>query len=308
MCHQVILIVNKMQRLFIQLKMNYSALIVNRSGRTVLNRLRHIINIDIITEHFTGAAIFRRDWCTGETYVCSVRKAVPDNTGSANDGLRFHLAVFLLPNHNFLCQSVLAAVRLICHDDNIPALGKRLVAFLKLLHSRKNDAVCLSVCKQFFQMGAALGMLWSLAQEILATGELTVKLIIQVIPICNDHNSWAFQRFLQIVGIEHHRQRFPTTLRVPKHAAFSICDSGMLGGFDCFLYSEILMVGGKHLECLLAVHVEADKVFQNVKKTIFLKYTFKEGVELSVLGVLIASVRCFPLHITIFAGGKRSGF
>ena len=120
--HQVILIINEMQRFFIQLKMNDPALIVNRSGRTVLNRLCHIINIDIITEHFTGAAILRRDRRTGKTDVCSVRKAVPDNTGSANDGLRFHLAVFLLPNHNFLCQSVLAAMRLICHDDDIPAL------------------------------------------------------------------------------------------------------------------------------------------------------------------------------------------
>ena len=93
---------------------------------------------------------------------------------------------------------------------------------------------------------------------------------------------------------------------MPEHAAFSICDGGMLGGFDCFLYSEILMVGGKHFECLLAVHVEADKVFQDVKKTILFKQPFKKGVELSILGVLIASVRCFPLHKSIFAGSNGS--
>ena len=120
--HQVVFIIYDMQRFFIQLKMDDPALIVNRSGCTVFNRLRHIINIDIITKYFTGAAILRRDRCTGETDVCSVRKTVPDNTGSANDGLRFHLAVFLLTDHNFLCQSVLAAVCFICHDDDIPAL------------------------------------------------------------------------------------------------------------------------------------------------------------------------------------------
>ena len=157
-------------------------------------------------------------------------------------------------------------------------------------------------------MGAALGMLRRLAQEILAAGKLTVKLIVQVIPVCNYNNSRALQRFLQIMGIEHHRQRFPAALCMPEHAAFSICDGGMLGGFDCFLYSEILMISGKHFECLLAVHVEADKVFQDVEKTILLKYTFKESVKLSVLGVLIASVRRFPLHVAIFAGGKRSSF
>ena len=88
---------------------------------------------------------------------------------------------------------------------------------------------------------------------------------------------------------------------MPEHAALSICDSGMLGGFDCFLYSEILMVGGKYLECLLAVHVEADKVFQNVKKTLLFEQPFKKGVELSILGVLIAfrllfSIPCSDLR------------
>ena len=58
LCHQVILIVNKMQRLFIKLEMDDTAFIVNRSGRSVLNCLRHIVNVDIITEHLTGAPIF----------------------------------------------------------------------------------------------------------------------------------------------------------------------------------------------------------------------------------------------------------
>ena len=50
-------------------------------------------------------------------------------------------------------------MRLIRHDDDIPALRKRLIAFLKLLHGCEDDAVCLTVCKQFFQVGSALGVL-----------------------------------------------------------------------------------------------------------------------------------------------------
>ena len=103
LCHQVILIVNKMQGLFIKLEMDDAAFIVNRSGRSVLNCLSHIVNVDIITEHLTGAPIFRRDGSAGEANVCSVRKTITNNPGSADNCLCFDLAVFLLAHYNFLC-------------------------------------------------------------------------------------------------------------------------------------------------------------------------------------------------------------
>ena len=103
LCHQVILIVNKMQRLFIKLEMDDAAFIVNRSGRSILNCLSHIVNVDIITEHLTGAPIFRRDGSSGEANVCSVRKTITNNPGSADNCLCFDLAVFLLAHYNFLC-------------------------------------------------------------------------------------------------------------------------------------------------------------------------------------------------------------
>ena len=109
------------------------------------------------------------------------------------------------------------------------------------------------------------------------------------------------------MGIEHHRQRFPATLRVPEHTAFAICDGCLLGGSNRLLDGKILMVGGKHLECFLAVHIEADKVFQDVEETVLLKQSLKEGVKGCVLCVLVAAVRCFPLHEAVFTGGDGSG-
>ena len=197
-------------------------------------------------------------------------------------------------------------MRLIRHDDDIPTIRKRLITFLKFLHGCEDDAVCLTVCKQFFQVGSALGVLRRLAQEVLAAGELAVELVIQVIAVCDHNDCRAFQCFLQIVSIEHHRQRFSAALRVPEHAAFAIRDGCLLGGSNRLLDGEILMVGGKHFECLLAVHIEADKVFQDVEETVLLKQSLKEGVKGRVLCVLIAAIRCFPLHEAVFTGGDGS--
>ena len=110
------------------------------------------------------------------------------------------------------------------------------------------------------------------------------------------------------MGIEHHRQRLSTALCMPKHATFSICGGGIFSGFDCFLYSVILMIGGKHLKCLLAIHIEADKVFKNVKKAVLFEYPFKESIKLGVLSILVITIFRFPLHKAIFAGSYSSCF
>ena len=91
-----------MQRLFIKLEMDDAAFIVNRSGRSVLNCLSHIVNVDIITEHLTGAPIFRRDGSTGEADVCSVRKAITDNTGGTDNSLCLDFTIFFLTDYNLL--------------------------------------------------------------------------------------------------------------------------------------------------------------------------------------------------------------
>ena len=71
--HNVILFINHLQGRFVKIELDYTAFIVNRACRSILNRLCHIVNIDIITEYFTSAAVFRRNWCTRKADICSVR-------------------------------------------------------------------------------------------------------------------------------------------------------------------------------------------------------------------------------------------
>lgn len=88
-------------------------------------------------------------------------------------------------------------------------------------------------------MLAAFGLaggVW--AQEIPATGELAVELVVQVVAVGDDHNGWAFQRLLQVMGIEHHGQGFSAALGMPEHAALAIGYGGMPGGSMAFFTAK----------------------------------------------------------------------
>ena len=56
--HDIIFGIYQFQSAFIEFQLHDTALIVNRTSSTVLNSLRHIVNVDIVTEHLTGVSIF----------------------------------------------------------------------------------------------------------------------------------------------------------------------------------------------------------------------------------------------------------
>ena len=174
--HDFVLCINHAQSFFIKVQFDDSTLIVNRAGSTILDRLRHVVDINIVTKDLTGASVLHRNGRTSESYVCSIREAVADDTGCAD------LDFTCLGINPFL-QSVLPAMSLVSHNDNVPALGERLVGFLELLHRGKDDAVCLSAVKQGFQMLPALGVHRLLTQKVLTLGELSEKLIVKVVAI-----------------------------------------------------------------------------------------------------------------------------
>ena len=68
------------------------------------------------------------------------------------------------------------------------------------------------------------------------------------------------------------------------------------------------MVSSKDFEGPRSLLGKADKVLDDVQQPFFLEHPLKEGVELGVLRILIATVFRFPLHKAIFTGGNRSGF
>ena len=186
--------------------MDNTAFVINWSCCTIFNCLCHIIDVDIITKYFACAAVFCGDRGSCEPDVGCIGKRISYDTGSADDGFCFNFAVVFLLDYNFLIETILPAMSLIRHYNDVPSFRKRFVAFFKLLHGREDYAVCLSVCKQFFQILAALCVLRRLPEEIFATRELPVQLVIQIITVSDYNDSGAFQCFLQIVCIEDHGQ------------------------------------------------------------------------------------------------------
>ena len=77
----------------------------------------------------------------------------------------------------------------------------------------------------------------------------------------------------------------------------------MFGGFDGFFHGKILVIGCQNLKSIGAVHVEADKVLENIQEALLLEDSFKEGIELSGLCILVTAVLCFPGHEAVLAGG-----
>ena len=93
---------------------------------------------------------------------------------------------------------------------------------------------------------------------------------------------------------------------MPEHTAFTVGDSSFLCGFDSLANGEILMIACKYLVALQALIGKQDKVFQNIKQTVFREDTLKECVKLRKLRIFIAGVLCFPLHIAILARSDRA--
>ena len=60
--------------------------------------------------------------------------------------------------------------------------------------------------KQFTEILPTVGLDWFLAEELLALGELSVKLVIQVIAVCDNNNGRLVEDRLNQMSVEHHRE------------------------------------------------------------------------------------------------------
>ena len=174
-----------------------TAFIVDRACCTILDSLRHIVDVDIIAKHFTGTAILGGNRRAGKADVCSVGQAVADNTSRANNTLGDFFAILVCCDFDFFRKSVLPTMCFICHHDNIAALRKRLVGFLKLLHCSKDNPVCLSAGKQRLQMLSTFCVDRFLPQKFFAFGKLAVKLIVKVVAVGKHNDRGTVQGILQ---------------------------------------------------------------------------------------------------------------
>ena len=175
--------------------MDHTAFVKHRPRRTIFNRLRHIVDVDIVTEHFARIAVHLGDRGSGKSYECRVGKAIANDAGSADMDLAVLIDLF---------KAVLPAMGLIRHDDNIAPFGKSGFRPFEFLHRGENDAVRFAVGEKLFQVLATGSLLRNLPQKIFALGELPVKLIVQVVAISQHDNRRAVEFLLKQVGEENH--------------------------------------------------------------------------------------------------------
>ena len=222
-----------------------------------------------------------------------------DDTGIANDRMCFFFALFIFFDDNFLIKTILSTVGFIRHHHNISPFGQRLLATLKLEHRGEDNAICFSTIQQVAQIFLAGCLYRYLAQKRRTLGKLRVKLIVKVNAVSHHNNSWTVQSFLQQMGIEYHRQRFSTALRMPEHTALAIRFGGNFGLFNSFSHRKILVVSSQNLNRLLPITGKQDKIFQNIQQPGFLEHPLIEGVKLRIRRIFVIAILCFPLHKTV---------
>lgn len=121
-------------------------------------------------------------------------------------------------------EIVLASVRFVSDDDDVPPVGKHgvLIAFLfrqEFLNGRENDAAGVDL-KFPSEVGPAFRLHGRLAKQLLTAGESTEELVVEIVPIRQNHQGRIRHcRFEDhSSSVKCHREALPRTLRVPDHA------------------------------------------------------------------------------------------
>ena len=233
--------------------MDNAALIIHGTGSAVLDRLGHVVNVDIIAKYLAGVAVFGGNRSACKANKSCIGQGVVDNTRIAYDCVCFFFAVLIFSQDNLFIKAILPAMGFVGHDYNIPALGQRTLAALKLEHRGKDNAVGLPIFQQCFQVFLAFGLHRGLPQERRTLAELGEQLIVKVDAVSHNNDGGAVQGFLKQMGIEHHGQRLAAALRMPKYATFAVRAGGYNRAFNSLAHSEILMISRQNLYRLLRV-------------------------------------------------------
>ena len=184
--------------------MDHAAFVVDRAGSAILYCLGHVINVDVIAEHLSGIAVFDGNRRARKADKGGVRECVVQNTCVADYNTCFLVAIGILRHHYAFVKSILSAMRFVCHNNNITALGKRLLSLFKFEQCSKDNAVCFASGQQGFQMFFAFSLHRCLMQKISALAELRIQLVVKINAVGHNNNGRAVQHFLQQMSIKHH--------------------------------------------------------------------------------------------------------
>ena len=208
-------------------------------------------------------------------------------------------------------EVVLAAVRLVGHDDDVAAVAQQRVhiAFrigAEFLDGGEDHAASRAL-QQLAQLGAGIGLLRRLAEELAATGEGAEELIVQVVAVGeHDDGRVCHGRFEdELAGEEEHGQALAGALGVPDDAALVVAvgSGGFDGAFDGLVDRVVLVIPGDLLDDGLAVVFEDDEGADQIEEPPLLEHALDEGFELvGGFGNELVAVDGLPGH-SAFEGG-----
>jgi hypothetical protein len=193
------------------------ALVVNRHRRAVFDCAADVVDVDVVAEHGGCVYVVLLDWRAGETDERSVRESVPQILGEAIG----NVAGFLL---DLGLESVLAAVRLVSDHDDVAAVSQhRIVSrprFRRELLQGGEDHSSRGSIEQFAKVVSIFGLLWRLAQQVLAHAEGAEQLVVQIITVGQHHQCRVLHRSVldDLAGIERHQEALSGALGVPDNA------------------------------------------------------------------------------------------
>ena len=110
--------------------------------------------------------------------------------------------------------------------------------------------------------------------------------------------------------IENHGQRLAGSLCMPENTAFAIttllrCAPGALHRLT---HGKILMICCQNLDRTKTTVIKTNKVFQQIKQTLFLEHPLEKDVVLSKLCIFLIPVLRLPCHKAVLTRGDRSRF
>src|SRR5207249_7578475 len=147
-------------------------------------------------------------------------------------------------------EIVLAAMRLVSNDDDIPAVREHRVPVPRLLREELLNRREHNAAGCYRQLGAQIGTVDGLhrrlTQQITTSSERAEKLIVEVVAIGNHDDRRVLHLGMQdhTPRIEGHRQALAGTLRVPDNPNPAVARMTTINGY--ILYME----GRQHLDKL----------------------------------------------------------
>ena len=60
------LIIQQLHRVFVEVQVHHTTLVINRTGGSIIYRLTHVVNVDVVAEHFLRVSVAVADRRSGE--------------------------------------------------------------------------------------------------------------------------------------------------------------------------------------------------------------------------------------------------